>query len=88
MIINHNSLNQTLSLLKQENSKNMSKSSHCNKFIEIPKLVRSTHRYCQFCENTMPSYKDFEICAYCNIKSGIFVPYRDCKQPVQKKSKL
>ena len=92
MIINYNSLNQTLSSVDQKKTKSMSNSSKYNMFknksLEIPKLVRSTHRYCQFCENTMPSYKDFERCAYCNIKSGIFVSQRDCKQPVRKKSKL
>ena len=35
------------------------------KRLEIPKLVRSTHRYCQYCFNTMPSYKDFEKCNFC-----------------------
>ena len=35
-----------------------------------PKLCRSTHRYCQFCNMSMPSYKDYEKCNYCDRISG------------------
>ena len=43
------------------------------KMIKIPKLFRSTHRYCQYCFNTMPSYKDFERCNYCDRISDKYV---------------
>ena len=37
-----------------------------------PKLFRTTHRYCQFCNESMPSYKDYERCNYCYRISGKF----------------
>lgn len=66
----------------------MSSLSQLSFGLQPPKLVRSTHRFCQFCENTMPSYEDCERCAYCNIISGKYVPQRDCKMPKRKKCKL
>ena len=38
--------------------------------LELPKLFRTTHRFCQYCFKSMPSYADYEKCNYCHRISG------------------